>query len=48
MYYLQRFEEYANLQEAIENYTTFYNNSRYQSKLGGLAPIEYRASLQAA
>lgn len=43
MYYLERFPDYDRLKAAIEKYITFYNNSRYQEKLGGLAPLEYRA-----
>ena len=48
MYYLQRFYDYESLKVAIDNYITFYNNSRYQYKLDGLAPFEYRESLLAA
>jgi transposase InsO family protein len=48
MYYLQRFESYRELQAAIESYISFYNDGRYQEKLGGLAPSEYRAMLVAA
>jgi len=42
MYYLKRFSDYHSLEEAIINYIVFYNNHRYQSKLGGLAPLEFR------
>jgi transposase InsO family protein len=48
MYYLQRFGCFDSLKTAIENYITFYNSSRYQEKLGGLAPLELRALLTAA
>jgi transposase InsO family protein len=48
MYYLQRFEGYESLKVAIENYIKFYNNNRYQEKLGGLAPLEFREVLLAA
>jgi transposase InsO family protein len=48
MYYLRRFPDYASLETAIERYIDFYNSSRYQEKLGGLAPLEMRAMLTAA
>ena len=48
MYYLQRFGDYESLKLAIENYIAFYNNSRYQVKLGGLAPLEFREMLLTA
>lgn len=48
MYYLHRFHDYDSLQTAIEKYITFYNSSRYQAKLGGLAPLEYRGLILAA
>ncbi|MDR0294803.1 MAG: IS3 family transposase [Prevotellaceae bacterium] len=48
MYYLHRFLDYDSLRTAIEQYIHFYNNGRYQAKLDGYAPLEYRALLQAA
>jgi transposase InsO family protein len=48
MYYLQNFLDFSSLETAIEQYITFYNHSRYQEKLGGLAPLELRAALMAA
>jgi len=48
MYYLQRFDDCESLKIAIDNYITFYNNRRYQNRLDGLAPFEYRESLLAA
>jgi transposase InsO family protein len=42
MYYLQRFGCFDSLKAAIESYIDFYNRSRYQEKLGGLAPLEFR------
>lgn len=47
MYYLHRFFDYSSLKTAIERYISFYNNRRYQGRLGALAPLEYRALLQA-
>jgi transposase InsO family protein len=48
MYYLQKFSDYDSLKTAIERYMIFYNNSRYQEKLGGLAPLELREILSPA
>jgi len=47
MYYLHSFLDYDSLKTAIDHYITFYNNSRYQEKLDGLAPLEFRAMLLA-
>jgi transposase InsO family protein len=48
MYYLHRFFDYDSLKAAIEEYIRFYNCDRFQDKLGGLAPMEYRTFIQAA
>jgi transposase InsO family protein len=48
MYYLNRFHDYDSLKMAIERYIAFYNGNRYQSKLGGLTPMEYRQLILAA
>jgi len=48
MYYLNRFHDYESLELAIKQYINFYNSSRYQEKLGGLAPLEYRIMLLSA
>lgn len=48
MYYLHRFVDYDSLKTAIECYLSFYNNGRYQGRLGAFAPLEYRALLQVA
>lgn len=45
MYYLHKFSDFATLKAAIERYIDFYNNWRYQGKLGALAPLEFRAML---
>ena len=42
MYYLNQFKDIKSLRLAIEQYIKFYNESRYQMKLKGLTPIEYR------
>jgi len=45
MYYLQRFDDAESLQTAIDEYIDFYNHRRYQTKLGGLAPFEFRHAM---
>ncbi|MGE6556760.1 IS3 family transposase [Exiguobacterium artemiae] len=42
-YYLHKFAEFDELQLAIQKYIHFYNEERYQQRLNGLAPLEYRA-----
>ncbi len=48
MYYLRSFSDCVGLKQAIEEYIAYYNNRRYQEKLGGLAPLELRELLLAA
>lgn len=48
MYYLNKFDDYASLEHAIEEYIHFYNNKRYQQKYKGLAPLEVRSQTLAA
>lgn len=43
MYYLKKFETYGELKKAIEVYIEFYNNRRYQKRLNGLSPLEFRS-----
>ena len=43
MYYLNSFETYEALVQAIKTYIDFYNHQRYQKRLNGLSPMEYRA-----
>ena len=45
--YLNKFLDCDSLKTAIERYIHFYNNGRFQERLGGLAPMEYRAHIQA-
>jgi len=45
MYYLQKFGDAESLQNAIDKYIDFYNHRRYQAKLGGLAPMEFRQAM---
>lgn len=42
MYYLKKFRTYEELEQAIDEYIHFYNHERYQAKLNGLAPNEFR------
>lgn len=43
MYYLDKFYSIEELAKSIEEYIGFYNNSRFQAKLKGLTPFEYRS-----
>ena len=47
MYYLNKFNTYEELKEAIEKYIYYYNNNRYQEKLGCLSPMEYHKLMAA-
>ncbi|WP_150111975.1 IS3 family transposase [Exiguobacterium antarcticum] len=42
MYYLRDFQAYEELKSYIEAYIYFYNNERFQKRLNGLSPIEFR------
>lgn len=42
-YYLHKYETFDELEKAIDEYIYFYNHERYQEKLNGLSPAEYRA-----
>ncbi len=48
MYYLSKFNIYEELELAVEEYIYFYNNSRYQKKFKGLAPLQMRNQALAA
>lgn len=41
-YYLHTYRTFAELQQDIDDYIHFYNNERFQAKLNGLSPIEFR------
>ena len=41
MYYLRKFDTFEELKTAVEEYIYYYNNNRYQEKLGCLSPMEY-------
>ncbi|HVI21658.1 MAG TPA: IS3 family transposase, partial [Bacillus sp. (in: firmicutes)] len=42
-YYLNKYETYDELAQAIDEYISFYNHDRLQKRLNGLSPMEYRA-----
>lgn len=44
MYYLRHFDDYGELCEAVTAYINFYNNERFQKKLGCMTPIEFLQS----
>ena len=48
MFYLHQFQSCDPLRAAIDQYIGFYNHKRFQQRLGGLAPLEFRAMLLAA
>ncbi|WP_342443303.1 IS3 family transposase [Lysinibacillus sp. FSL K6-0057] len=41
-YYLNKYDTYEALKKAIVGYISFYNSERYQEKLNGLSPLEFR------
>lgn len=41
-YYLNKYETFEELSIAIDEYIHFYNHDRYQKRLNGLSPMEYR------
>lgn len=42
-YYLHKYETFEELSFAVDQYMQFYNHDRYQKRLNGLSPMEYRA-----
>ena len=40
-HYLRKFDTFEELKVAVEEYIYYYNNNRYQEKLGCLSPMEY-------
>lgn len=41
-YYLYKFDTFDELSNTIDEYIEFYNHKRYQERLNGLSPMEYR------
>ena len=48
MYYLNEFNDYESLAQAIEEYIHFYNYERRQKRLNRLSPMTYRQLLEQA
>lgn len=42
-YFGRRFETFAELEQTLHDYVSYYNHERIQAKLKGLSPVEYRA-----
>ncbi|WP_080787742.1 IS3 family transposase [Aneurinibacillus migulanus] len=42
-YYLHQYKTFEELSLAIDEYIHFYNYDRYQKRLNGFSPMEYRA-----
>ncbi|MDR4887076.1 IS3 family transposase [Fredinandcohnia sp. QZ13] len=42
-FYLHKYATFEELSKAIDEYIYFYNHNRYQKRLNGLSPMEYRA-----
>ncbi len=42
-YYRRKYKTFEELSLAIDEYIHFYNHERYQKRLNGLSPMEYRA-----
>ena len=42
-YYLHKYRTIEELYNAINHYIHFYNHNKYQKRLNGLSPMEYRA-----
>ena len=45
MYYLKKFNSYEELEAAVHEYIEYYNDHRYQRRLSGMTPLEYRQYL---
>ena len=42
-YYLNQYNTFDDLANAVDEYISFYNSKRLQKKLNGLSPMEFRA-----
>ncbi|MEB2299654.1 IS3 family transposase [Lysinibacillus xylanilyticus] len=42
-YYLHKYDSYEELKLEIDDYIHFYYHYRYQKRLNGLSPLEFRA-----
>lgn len=48
MYYLNKFDNYSDLESAIAEFIRYYNNNRYQERLKCMTPMEYHEYLNKA
>lgn len=48
MYYLNKFDTYDELEQAISDYIHYYNYGRYQERLNCMTPMEYHEYLSMA
>ncbi len=48
MYYLNKFDNYSDLESAIAEFIQYYNNNRYQERLKYMTPMEYHEYLNKA
>ncbi|NDO18275.1 IS3 family transposase [Lachnospiraceae bacterium MD329] len=48
MYYLNKFDNYSDLESAIAEFIRYYNNNRYQERLNCMTPMEYHKYLNKA
>jgi len=48
MYYLHKFATYEELEAAVIEYINYYNCHRYQKRLNGMTPLEYRQYLNSS
>ncbi|NDI37221.1 IS3 family transposase [Chengkuizengella sediminis] len=47
MFHLYKFSDFESLESAVDDYMDYYNNQRYQKRLNGMTPMEYRHYLTA-
>lgn len=47
MLYISEFNSIDELNQAVNDYISFYNNERFQKKLGDRSPVEYRRAIAA-
>lgn len=48
MYYLNKFNNYEDLEAAVTEYIDYYNKHRYQKRLNCMTPLEYRLYLHSS
>ncbi|PQP88521.1 hypothetical protein CPT76_09265 [Paenibacillus sp. AR247] len=45
--YLSHLKSISELEQAIQEYVSFYNHERFQKKLNDCSPVEYRETVAA-